>query len=402
MWLATSSGPGVDYNYANLMHWLIDEITVTVISVILTGIIIPQILLIAFRKQLFDAVDGRKIHSVPVPRLGGLSFLPAILLSVVVVLGVDALVCTSSCGALCDDEIMQELFGGEPLQRLLSVGFGLCGLLVMYLVGLADDLIGVRYRAKLVAQLIAACFLVMGGVKLQSFYGMFGVEQLPDLVAETVSVMMIMFAMNAINLIDGLDGLASGLSAIAVAFYGVVFACSGKYISAMISFASLGTMLQFFYYNVFGRSDRRTKIFMGDTGSLTVGIILACLAFNVTTVPMPFDCNPIVVASAPLAIPCMDVIRVVLHRLVHGRSIFKSDKTHIHHKLLYLGMHHRTAMMTIVAGSALLILANLLMSRYMRAEYVLLIDLLFWAALNCVLTHCIRSRQVACDGEVYV
>ncbi len=383
------------------MHWLIDEIFAIVISVILTGIIIPQILLIAFRKKLFDEIDVRKVHAVPVPRLGGMSFMPSILLSVMLVVGVDAFACTTFCGELCDEVLMADIFGVEPLQRLLSVGFGLCGILIMYLIGLADDLIGVRYRAKFVAQFLSAALLVLGGVKLYSLHGMFGVYEMPEVASDILSVVLVVFVMNAVNLIDGLDGLASGLSTIGVTVFGIVLACAGQWGCALIAFATLGTLVQFFYYNVFGSSDRRTKIFMGDTGSLTVGYILAALAMQVSTVSVPGDFNPLIMAAAPLVVPCIDVLRVMIHRASRGRSMFKPDKTHIHHKLLYLGMRQRVAMVTIVSGSALLAVVNILLSRYIGAEYVLLLDIVAWTAFNCWLTHRIRLKQQKTGGEVY-
>ena len=373
------------------MQWTLDELAVFLISAGLSGIIIPKILLIAFRKRLFDEPDERKIHTAAVPRLGGLAFMPSIVFSICLVVGVKGIL---------DAQGLSAYFGGpsevgDMSEMLLPMCFGLCAVMMMYLVGIADDLIGVRYRAKFVAQILAALLLAMGGVRIENFHGFMWLYELPVGLSWAATVLLVVFITNAINLIDGIDGLASGLSGIAMAFYGFVFMHTGHMLYAMLAFAGLGTLVPFFYYNVFGNPAMGKKIFMGDTGSLTTGLILSFLSIEVCSLPegSVYSWDVMVVAFAPLAIPCLDVIRVFVHRIVRGMSPFLPDKSHIHHKLLALGIPQRWAMTTILATSSALIAANLLMSVHMGPMWVLVIDMVVWVAANWQLTRCIMARQ---------
>lgn len=373
------------------MQWTLDELAVFLISAGISGIIIPKILLIAFRKRLFDEPDERKIHTAAVPRLGGLAFMPSIVFSICLVVGVKGIL---------DAQGLSAYFGGpsevgDMSEMLLPMCFGLCAVMMMYLVGIADDLIGVRYRAKFVAQILAALLLAMGGVRIENFHGFMWLYELPVGLSWAATVLLVVFITNAINLIDGIDGLASGLSGIAMAFYGFVFMHTGHMLYAMLAFAGLGTLVPFFYYNVFGNPAMGKKIFMGDTGSLTTGLILSFLSIEVCSLPegSVYSWDVMVLAFAPLAIPCLDVIRVFVHRIVRGMSPFLPDKSHIHHKLLALGIPQRWAMITILATSSALIAANLLMSVHMGPMWVLVIDMVVWVAANWQLTRCIMARQ---------
>lgn len=373
------------------MQWTLDELAVFLISAGISGIIIPKILLIAFRKRLFDEPDERKIHTAAVPRLGGLAFMPSIVFSICLVVGVKGIL---------DAQGLSAYFGGpsevgDMSEMLLPMCFGLCAVMMMYLVGIADDLIGVRYSAKFVAQILAALLLAMGGVRIDNFHGFMWLYELSVGLSWAATVLLVVFITNAINLIDGIDGLASGLSGIAMAFYGFVFMHTGHMLYAMLAFAGLGTLVPFFYYNVFGNPAMGKKIFMGDTGSLTTGLILSFLSIEVCSLPEGnvYSWDVMVLAFAPLAIPCLDVIRVFVHRIVRGMSPFLPDKSHIHHKLLALGIPQRWAMITILATSSALIAANLLMSVHMGPMWVLVIDMVVWVAANWQLTRCIMARQ---------
>ena len=183
-------------------------LAVFLVSLGLAGVIIPQILLIAFRKNLFDEIDERKIHQGRVPRLGGIAFMPSMVFSVACVSGVVLLLgLERNPISICDAEVFS---------------FGICALMIMYLVGIADDLVGVRFSAKFVAQIIAASFLSLSDLTLNNLHGFLGVYELPVWVAVPFTVLVVVFITNSINLIDGIDGLASGLCSIAMLFYGWV------------------------------------------------------------------------------------------------------------------------------------------------------------------------------------
>lgn len=365
--------------------WTIDGVLVLLISLVVTGILIPRILLISYRKNLFDIPDARKIHKGAVPRLGGMAFTPAIILSLASVMGLNIL--------LGMDNVF-ELGTGPVNDDLVSFCFGLCSLMIMYLVGLSDDLVGVKYRAKFVAQIIAALLLVSAGLSIDNLDGFLGIYELPDILSIPLTVLVIVLVINAINLIDGIDGLASGLSAIALGFYFVVFYSCSLFIYGMLALALLGTLIQFFYYNVFGNAKVGKKIFMGDTGALTTGLVLCFLAVEISGMPVAQGkTSPLVLAFAPLMVPCLDVVRVFFHRIRRGQSPFQPGRTHIHHKFLALGIHQRVAMMLILLISALFIAVSVMLSPALPMELILVIDFLGWVVLNLCLTRAIRRRQ---------
>lgn len=351
------------------------------VSLLLTGIIIPKILLIAYRKNLFDEPDARKIHKGAIPRLGGIAFVPALLFAVCLVTGIFNLPVYNS---------LTEVPVYSSAARALC--FGVCGLLLLYLVGIADDLVGVLYSAKFVVQLISAVLLVCGGIWIDNLDGFCGVYEWPDVCGCMLTLLVTVFFVNAINLIDGIDGLASGLSSVAMAFYGVMFAWCGDTVNAMIAFATLGTLVQFFYYNVFGNAKMGKKIFMGDTGALCIGFILTYLSVSLSRRPemLESDLNTMVVAFSPMLVPCFDVLRVFFGRIKSGKSPFLPDKTHIHHKLLRLGLSTPRAMVSILAISLGFIVINVSLSPYVNSAILMLIDLAVW-----VLYHLTLDRRIA-------
>lgn len=377
------------------MQWPLIAVLVFLVSAILTGIIIPQILLIAFRKKLFDEPDERKIHKGAVPRLGGLAFMPAIVFSICFVAG--TILLAGECFPDSPASQISSMLAGRLVEGLvIPLYFSMCALMLMYLVGIADDLVGVKYRAKFVAQILVGMMLAAADVRVVSLNGMLGIYELPDIISWVLTVFLVVFITNAINLIDGIDGLASGLSGIAMIFYGMFFMTAGRWIYCMISFAALGTLVPFFYYNVFGNPARGKKIFMGDTGALTIGLVLSLLAIELSRIPNGgvFVADVLVIAFAPLAIPCLDVIRVFVHRVIRGNSPFLPDRVHIHHKLLALGFPQRPAMITILAASAGMIGLNLLISPAVSVFMIVVIDLSIWVVVNYLLTKAIRARQL--------
>lgn len=364
--------------------WIICCFLSTLLSVLFAGILIPQILLVSYRRKLFDMPDERKIHRGTVPRLGGIAFTPVILFSVSLLLG------------------MSILMGNTDMENMMrinaqAISFGLCALLLMYLTGMSDDLIGVRYRAKFVVQILCAVLLIGAGMYVNDLHGIIGLGHISPWFGIPLTILIVVYVVNAINLIDGIDGLASGLSSAAFIIYGTAFLMIGKPIFAMLSFACLGVLIQFFYYNVFGSAERKKKIFMGDTGSLTIGLLLAFLGLALlqwSPDKFPtFRTNPMILAVSPLIIPCFDVVRVFLHRVRRHGNPFLPDKTHIHHKMLAIGLNQRLAMVLIVVASITFSIANILLSRYVEVNLLLILDILLWTLANLWLTRHIRSRE---------
>lgn len=369
-----------------MSFWYINIAVIFLLSALFAGVVIPRILLIAFRKRLFDIPNERKVHQQVVPRLGGVAFHPIVFLSFILLVGINL--------SLGVDELRTAM-GREAL----ALTYACAACLPIYFVGTADDLIGVRYRMKFLIQLMCGVLLIAGGFVLTDLCGMFALHALSPWIAYPLTLFMVIFVLNAINLIDGLDGLASGLCILALLVYGVAFIYYDTYLYAMLAFASLGVLVPFYYYNVFGNPNRGRKIFMGDTGSLTIGMMICLLSLKLlsvaSTVADPTLPNPFVLAFAPLLIPCMDVVRVYLHRVRNGQSPFLPDKNHIHHKLMACGHGPHASMLAIVSASAVLTAVNILLSGFVNLTLLLLLDAVLYTALNVQITKVmkVRARQ---------
>ena len=367
----------------SILNYVIILVVGFLLAFMLTQIILPRILIISLKKRLFDEPDARKIHKRPIPRLGGVSFFPSILFSLTFVLAIAKL-------------LNWNVFGLMPEQA--SEGLFLCsGMTLLYIVGIADDLVGVRYRQKFVVQFLSACMFPLAGLYINDFYGIFWIHQIPMFVGIPLTVLLVIFITNAINLIDGIDGLASGLSMVALAVYTGLFMHLGLWMYSLLAIASFGVLCPFFYYNVFGNADRGKKIFMGDTGSLTLGFILSFLTVKFTMNPELSRTTEavypgaIIIAFSLLLVPCLDVIRVVLHRIRFHQSPFLPDKNHIHHKFLALGFTPRKAMITILNISLVFGIANILLVHHVNNTLLFICDVLIWTVMHVVITNKIKK-----------
>lgn len=367
--------------------WRFLMITVLVMSIVAAGVLIPQILLIAFRKKLFDEPDERKIHHSSVPRLGGLAFEPVILFTIFIMLVFDV------------HSGRNQLMAAMSVD-VLPLSICLCSLILLYLVGIADDLIGVKYSAKFLVQVACGLLFLFGGLYINNLHGLLFLDYLPMILFWPLTILMVVFIINAMNLIDGIDGLASGLSAVALTYYGCVFYYQHEYSYALVASATLGTVIPFFYYNVFGKAEKQRKIFMGDTGSLTIGLILCFLSFRMQKMELSegvealSDVHPLFLAFSPLIIPCLDVVRVFFHRIRKGTSPFLPDKSHIHHKLLFLGMSQHAAMITILVTSALFIAICVILSKYVNSTLLFLGCVGLFTVLNIWMTRKIHQKNI--------
>ena len=355
----------------NVMAYLLIILSL-LISIILSALIIPRILVVAFRKKLFDIPDERKVHSGIIPRLGGISFVPTILFSLAFTTG------------------LRYLIGYEiPVNRLHFIipefYFLICGLTLLYLSGIKDDLVGLRYRSKFVIQIIAASLIPLSGLWINNLYGLFGIDELTPWLGIPFTILLTVFIVNAINLIDGIDGLASGLSSISLLTLGSLYLYYDQWIYAMLAFSTLGVLLPFFYYNVFGKVNRCKKIFMGDTGSLTLGYILAFLAIaytNNNSERAPYTEGAIVVAFSTLIVPMFDVFRVILVRARNHKGLFNADRNHIHHKFLDMGFSPRKAMISILAMALSFSVINMTLISYVNNNILFIMDIVVWVGLN--------------------
>ena len=353
-------------------------------AVILGRIIIPNILVISMRKRLFDEPDARKIHKRPIPRLGGVTFFPVIVFTL----------CTFTAIHLFKGHFVYNIITLNTAREML---FLVSGLTLLYIVGIADDLVGVRYRKKFVVQIISAAMFPIAGLYINSFYGLFGINEIDPIIGIPFTMLLVVFITNAINLIDGIDGLASGLSMVALIVFGVIFVHFQSWLYALLAFVSVGVIIPFFSYNVFGNADRGRKIFMGDTGSLTLGYILSFFVIRFCMYEpnsmMQVQGSPVLIAFSVLMVPCLDVVRVVLRRARNRKPLFLPDKTHIHHKFLAMGFSPRRVLITIQIMSACFCAFTMGALDFMNNTVIFIIDITTWTLLNVWFDKIINEKE---------
>ncbi|MDR0892128.1 MAG: undecaprenyl/decaprenyl-phosphate alpha-N-acetylglucosaminyl 1-phosphate transferase [Mediterranea sp.] len=279
--------------------------------------------------------------------------------------------------------------------RWLSITISL---MVIYLTGMMDDLVGVRYRAKFAVQIVCVLLITSSGLYFDNFYGLFGIHEIPAYVGIPLTVLIFCYILNAINLIDGIDGLASGLSMIAFFAFSCMFIRLHWWMYAFISVASFAVLIPFFYYNVFGKPRRGRKIFMGDTGSLTIGLLLAVCTIRLSMADPVKDSllpSAIIIAFSFLLVPLLDVVRVVFCRLRRGKNPFEPDRNHIHHRLMAMGMSQRKALVCIVFVALAFVVFNMVLIYQISPTGMLVIDVALYGLMHVCIAARIRQRQSA-------
>ena len=355
-------------------------------AAIMGQIIIPRILLISLRKRLFDVPDERKVHTHPVPRLGGVTFYPTILF----------ILCVMMAWRIISKDLPNQIFTLDMASEMLGL---IAGLTLLYIVGIGDDLVGVRYRKKFLIQIVSASFFPLVGLYINNFYGLFGVYALSPWLGVPLTMLLVVFITNAINLIDGIDGLASSICIVALGVFGLAFLLDRLWILSLLAFTCVGVLIPFFIYNVFGNAERGKKIFMGDTGSLTLGYILSffviqfCMYTGFKT--EPGYCGSINIALSILLVPCLDVIRVVIGRVKRKKSPFLPDKTHIHHKFINMGFSPRKSLILIQVISLTLIACTAIMVYHLKTNVniILAFQVIAWTLLNLWFSRIIHRRK---------
>ncbi len=283
---------------------------------------IPSIIRLAYDKRLLDAPNGRTVHTSLTPRLGGLAIFAGFMSSITIF------------GS----------FSGQSaeFQKVLA------GCVILFFIGLKDDIVPVSVAKKFFGQVLAAGVVVFAGdIRVTDLHGFLGVHTLDIGTSYCLSLLLIIGVTNSINLIDGLDGLAGVLLLVALLFFGGYFIWKGSPYG-VLAFCLAGGIIGFLRYNL-----HRARIFMGDTGSLLGGFIVSILVIKFLELTPGVNNSPAIVFSV-LVVPVVDTLKVFLLRIISGRSPFSPDKWHIHHRLLDLGLSQ-----LVVVG--LLFVFNLLM-----------------------------------------
>jgi UDP-GlcNAc:undecaprenyl-phosphate GlcNAc-1-phosphate transferase len=329
----------------------INVLLASLTAFIFVNFVIPSIIKIAEIKHLYDAPDDRKSHQTAIPNLGGVAIFGGFLIS------------------YC---LFGHLTAAKELQYILAA---LC---LVFMLGTKDDIVELDHKKKFIGQILAAIIITyFGDIRLTSLYGVFGITLLPYWVSLVFSVVTIVFIINAFNLIDGINWLASGVSVIISITFGFWFFFHGFHEYAILSASIAGAVIGFMRFNY-----TPAKIFMGDSGSLSVGLIAAVLAivFIEKSSKVAFSSvnDPFYVIAAPsfaisvLIIPIFDTLRVFALRIIKGRSPFVADRNHIHHKLIDLGLTHiQSSLILMSVNISFIILAYYL--QFIRNVFLILL-----------------------------
>lgn len=362
------------------------------ISIVLAALLIPKVLVISYKKQLFDLPSARKVHNLPIPRLGGITFFPIVLITF----------CLLSA-------VRFTYFRIDAPEQLESFFFMFMlffvGMTILFLVGVADDLVAVSYRYKFLVQILAAALFPASGLYINNLGGIFGIYEIHWALGYALTIFLCVYVTNAINLIDGIDGLASGLSLISLSVFSLLCFIEESYIYMILLGSIFGVLLVFFLFNVFGRAERKHKIFMGDTGSLILGYIISFMLVHFmheSEFYSPWKNGFAMIALSSVLVPLFDVIRIVISRLRSHRHPFLPDKNHIHHKVLRTGLGRRATMLTILGISLFFIAINVLLVGYLNYTVILILDLAIWVGINITINYFIRRHEHSHGGILHI
>ena len=341
------------------------------LSLVCGFVFTPMILDYCKRKRLYDIPNERKVHKNAVPRMGGISFLPSMLTAFVAVL---------FFVPVTDQYTL-------PVNIWSAVFF--IGLFVIYCTGIIDDLTGLDAKTKFSMQIVTACLLPFAGLYINNLYGLFGIYEIPEYVGIPLTIFVIVFVDNAINLIDGIDGLAAGLSVLALCGFLAYFIYYEVYVHTytILVAGMIGALIAFLYFNLFGKAERNTKIFMGDSGSLSLGFTLGFFAVKCAmdnTFIWPTRSEAIIVPLSLLFVPAADVVRVTLYRLRHHKPLFDADKNHIHHKLMRSGLSQYQTLIAILSLAVGIIVVNGLLFQCVQPTLILVIDIAIYTVFHLI------------------
>jgi UDP-N-acetylmuramyl pentapeptide phosphotransferase/UDP-N-acetylglucosamine-1-phosphate transferase len=289
---------------------------------VITFLAIPAIIKVAKEKKLFDLPDARKLHTTPIASLGGVGIFLGFFLSCFLTISLN---------------------GNSEIQ------FFFASAVVVFFLGLKDDILIISALKKFFGQVAAAAILIhLAGIRIESMHGVLGLGTLPTSLSYLVSYITIIVIVNAYNLIDGVDGLAGSLGVLTTSIFGVYFFAANMPTYSLLAFGMAGSLLAFLVFNF-----NPAKIFMGDSGSLLLGLVNAILVIKFiavadapsATVPIA---STVAVAFSILVVPLLDTLRVFSLRIAKGKSPFVPDRSHIHHLLLDRGLSHRSVTVSCV------------------------------------------------------
>lgn len=300
-----------------------------IISFGITLLAIPTIIKVSEEKMLFDVPDERKIHINPIPSLGGLGIFAGFVITCLLAIS---------------------------FQNAAEFQFFMAAALVIFFLGIKDDILIISPLKKFIGQVLAAFLVIQkGGMLLNGMHGFMGIHEMPLLVSIPFTYFTVIVIINSFNLIDGVDGLAGSLGFMATTIFGLYFIKIDLIPYACLSLALSGSLAAFLIFNF-----QPAKIFMGDTGSMLIGLITSVLVIkfiNVSGDPnisMPLESAPAIGFSI-LMVPLLDTLRVFAIRIMNKRSPFSADRNHVHHLLLDRGLTHQQVTITLVSANIIFV-----------------------------------------------
>jgi len=316
----------------------------------------PSLIKVAILKRLFDEpTEERKLHKQVIPTIGGIIIFAGTFFAFVLWFPSDALLNID----VGNSNYLKNALELEVTKSALNdFKYILATVLVLFFVGVKDDIIGTSPIKRLAAHVLVAFIIVlMADIRVKSMHGIFTVYEIPYWSSIFISLFAIIVIINAFNFIDGVDGLAAGIGFIASSIFGIWFFLSDDIVMSMLSFSLAGSLFAFLFFNFSPAS-----IFMGDSGSTTIGLMLSVLALKAIETPNADTSHtiiseiqrPIFVMSI-LAYPLIDTLRIFVYRTIKGVSPFEADRNHIHHALLNTGMGHRGVSLTLYAANLVVI-----------------------------------------------
>lgn len=294
----------------------------SVLAFLVTFLAMPIIIQVVNDKKLFDENDERKVHKNIIPTLGGLGIFAGFIIATLM---------------------------GVPSAITSQLQYYAAAIIVIFFLGIKDDILVLSASKKFIGQLFAAVIIVIfGGIQLTNLHGFLGIYEIPHIIGIIISLFTIIVITNSFNLIDGVDGLAGSLSLLTTLFFGAYFFYAGHLTYAVMSFSLAASTIGFLIFNF-----SPAKIFMGDTGSLLLGFVNSILVIKFIKVAgnpaenFPIAASP-AIGFAILIIPLFDTLRVLGLRILNRSSPFRPDRKHLHHFLLDLGLSPRMIIITCV------------------------------------------------------
>ena len=341
-------------------------------------ITIPIVLDFCKQKGIYDIPNQRKIHKNAVPRLGGIVFLPSVLIGCVIAF------------------LFARMQGTTSVTLSLWTIYFLFGVTAIYIIGIIDDLFDLNAVVKLVVQLTAASMLPLAGLWVNDLYGLFGINEIPFFIGAPLTVITVTFISNAINLIDGIDGLSGGLTVIILCGFAISFGYWNLWYYVIIICALIGILIAYLYFNIFGNEKNNRKIFMGDTGSLSIGFLLAFLTLKLVmknSSVLQSSSDELLLAFTLLIVPTFDVFRVSLLRIRNGYSPLRADKNHIHHKLLRMGLSPHATLIAILSLALAFLAINYLMYGFTNITVIVLTDIAIYSTFHLLTNYAIIRKK---------